>query len=70
MYVLAYYPQCSTMLHELDKKGLVLAKRAYPNHTFTVVSGTQAHRWVRNGHPHSTPLYIDQGRIRYARDAS
>ena len=74
MYVIQYLPDYSTpMLHELDKKGLRLAKLAYPNHKFVVVSGLAAHRWVREGFNHSTPLYIDQyngGRIRYARDAS
>jgi hypothetical protein len=71
MYVIAHYPSGGTaMLHELDKKGLKLAKRAYPHHHFEVVSGIFAHRWVRDGGHHSTPLYVDQGRIRYARDAS
>ena len=69
MYVM-HYRNGSTMVHELDKKGLVLAKKAYPNHRFEVVTGIYAHRWVKKGYPHSTPLYIDQGRIRYARDAS
>jgi hypothetical protein len=59
---------CPT-LHELDKKTLRLAKHAYPHHEFRVVSGAEAHRWVRDGGHHSTPLYLDQGRIRYARDA-
>jgi hypothetical protein len=72
VYVLQYRPgQYPTeMLHELDKKGLMLAKRAYPFHEFEVISGKRAHHWVRHGHPHSTPLYIDANkRIRYARDA-
>lgn len=34
------------------------------------VDGAYAHRWVRCGHIHETPLYIDQGRIRYAREGS
>jgi hypothetical protein len=71
MYVLQSHPNYMyATLHELDKKGLVLAKRAYPEHHFEVITGMQAHRWVRKGGHHSTPLYIDQGRIRYARDAS
>ena len=69
MYVM-HYRNGSTMVHELDKKGLVLAKRAYPNHEFRVISGIEAHRWVREGGLHTTPLYINNGRIRYARDAS
>jgi hypothetical protein len=28
----------------------------------------QAHQWVRDGGHHETPLYIDHGRILYARD--
>jgi hypothetical protein len=69
MYVIKYYPEDrgTAMLHELDKKTLGYAKRAYPNHAFEVISGKRAHQWVRHGHPHSTPLYLDQGRIRYAR---
>lgn len=72
MYVLMYHPeqQFTSMLHELDKKGLALAKKAYPNHKFEVIGGQRAHHWVRKGWPHSTPLYIENGRIRYARDAS
>jgi hypothetical protein len=31
------------------------------------VSGAEAHAWVRRGEVHSTPLYLDEGRIRYAR---
>jgi hypothetical protein len=70
MYVLQSHVHWSSQqLHELDKKGLKFAKLAYPNHAFTVVSGRFAHRWVRDGGHHSTPLYLDQGRIRYARDA-
>lgn len=70
MYVIKTHPEhyLTAMLHELDRKGLMLAKRAYPNHHFEVVSGLAAHRWVRDGLPHSTPLYVDNGRIRYARD--
>ena len=71
MYVIQYYEDLSTpgTLHELDKKTLKLAQRAYPNHKFEVVTGRCAHRWVKRGWHHSTPLYIDNGRIRYARDA-
>lgn len=32
------------------------------------VHWTSAHEWVKRGGHHSTPLYIDEGRIRYARD--
>ena len=73
MYVIQSAPGhwSTAQLHELDIKGLRLAKLAYPNHRFTVVTGFQAHLWVRSGEPHSTPLYVGpNGRIRYARDAS
>jgi hypothetical protein len=71
MYVLQCNPNANhTVLHELDKKGLRLAKRAYPHHHFEVVSGLHAHRWVHSGFIHTTPLYIENGRIRYSRDAS
>jgi hypothetical protein len=68
MYVLQHKPGY-IMLHELDKKALRLAKLAFPQHRFEVVSGAAAHRWVRDGHIHSTPLWVANGRIRYARDA-
>lgn len=32
------------------------------------IDGTEAYRWVRADRIHSTPLYIDDGRIRFARD--
>lgn len=36
------------------------------------VDGAEAHRWVRNGWPHSTPLYVDfgfgGGRVRKSQD--
>jgi len=70
MYVIQTRPEHSRQqLHELDRKGLRLAQLAYPNDHFEVISGLRAHHWVKNGWPHSTPLYVDQGRIRYARDA-
>ena len=72
MYVLQHHPCGTAMLHELDKKGLVLAKRAFPHCDFEVLSGAAAHRWVRNGWQHTTPLYLEYAggrRIRYARDA-
>jgi hypothetical protein len=68
MYVIQHKPGYN-ILHELDKKALGYAKKAYPDHRFTVISGLAAHHWVRDGGHHSTPLYIDNGRIRYARDA-
>ena len=37
---------------------------------YRVVDWPEAHRWVRDGGHHETPLYVDQGRIRYARDVS
>ena len=72
MYVKRYDPHYGpVMLHELTKRQLHWYKREYPNSTFIVVSGTEAHKWVRAGRVHSTPLYIDADkRIRYARDAS
>lgn len=31
-----------------------------------VVHWTKAHKWVREGNPHSTALWLDNGRIRRA----
>ena len=41
------------------------------SHRYRVISGAEAHQWVREGGLHTTPLFIDADkRIRYARDAS
>jgi hypothetical protein len=71
MYVKIYHPSGGVMLTEMTKRQLDRAKRANLERTHLVVSGAEAHQWVRNGGVHSTPLYIDANdRIRYARDAS
>lgn len=41
----------------------------HPDYDYNPVPGTVAHRWVRGGGHHETPLYTDaDGRIRYAKD--
>lgn len=37
------------------------------NELYEHVSATVAHRWVKNGWTHNTGLYLENGRIRYAR---
>lgn len=77
MYVKIYHRHQGhwepSMLMELTAKALKRYKREYPNRLCLVVTGQEAHRWVRDGHPHSTPLYIDylahNKCIRYARGA-
>ena len=60
-----------TMVIELPSKSAVAKyKKYYPHRLCLVITGSEAHRWVRDGRVHGTPLYIDQdNRIRYARDA-
>jgi len=58
-----------TMVLEMTKASLKRFKREYPRRLCLVVTGAEAHKWVRDGGVHGTPLYIDQdNRIRYARD--
>lgn len=55
------------MLHEVDTaKELEAMRAARPDHDFTVISATRAHRYVKDGLTHNTALWIDQGRIRRA----
>ena len=59
----------ATFVEEMTAKELKQAKRKYPNRLHLVISGAEAHQWVRKGGVHGTPLYVDHGRVRYARDA-
>jgi hypothetical protein len=34
------------------------------------VPAQEAHKWVREGGFHTTPLWLDGGRVRYARDCA
>jgi hypothetical protein len=55
---------------EVSRTELKREKRVWPNRLHLVITGAEAHKWVRDGGIHGTPLYIDQdNRIRYARDA-
>jgi len=74
MYVKVYYRHNGhwepTMVRELNKTQLRVLKRMYPNRLHLVITGAEAHQWVRKGGVHGTYLYIDQdNRIRRARDA-
>jgi hypothetical protein len=52
---------------DMTKTELKRYKRDYPRRLCLVVTGTEAHRWVRSGAPHGTKLYVDQDkRIRRA----
>lgn len=35
--------------------------------TYDRVRASYAHQWVRNGREHETGLYLDEGRVRYAK---
>jgi hypothetical protein len=35
---------------------------------YKAIHRTTAHKWVRDGYNHETGLYIDDGRIRYAKE--
>jgi hypothetical protein len=41
----------------------------YPEFDFKPVDYLTAHRWVRGGGQHETPLWWDGQRVRYAKDA-
>jgi hypothetical protein len=54
-------------LHEMSDRAIrVLAKNAKPDVTWGKVSVSYAHNWVRSGQLHTTPLWINEGRIRRA----
>lgn len=40
----------------------------HPGFEYVPVDYLTAHRWVRGGGQHETPLWTDEGRIRYAKD--
>ena len=70
MYVKAYYrrqgewqPFC---VEEMTKRELKHSKRVNPRHLHLVITGREAHQWVRDGGIHGTKLYVEQGRIRRA----
>jgi len=58
-----------TFVEEMTPRQFKVAKHRFRNRLHLVISGAEAHQWVRKGGVHGTPLYVDQGRVRYARDA-
>lgn len=72
MYVLVI-TEHNTTLTEMTKAQIKAAcaergEARYPHYNH--ISGTEAHRYVKNGGHHETPLWVDAGRIRYARDSA
>ncbi len=60
-----------TMVLEMSKRELRRYKGEYQQRLCLAITGAEAHKWVRQGGVHNTPLWIDQdNRIRYARDAA
>ena len=52
---------------EMTKTQLKAQKRKHANRLHLVITGTEAHRWVRDGGIHGTALYVDSDkRIRRA----
>jgi hypothetical protein len=50
-------------------KFLFSLEKTYPR--FTWISAESARRWVKEGYPHETPLYVnDEGKVRYAKDSN
>lgn len=71
MYVMQSRDGRYTHLYSMTAAELRKAKATneHSDTDYHRVDGTEAHRWVRDGRIHSTPLYIDlDGRIRFARD--
>jgi hypothetical protein len=58
----------SGMLHEFTRAewAEIQARQGPMLDHYDRVGGQEAHDWVRRDRPHSTGLYIDDGRIRYA----
>jgi len=55
---------------EMTKPQLRFCAQEHADRRYLVISGQEAHRWVREGGRHETPLYVDQdNRIRYAKDS-
>lgn len=69
MYVFEHKPSGFTTLHEVTAKEFAALKaKDSEDHWHESIHFTRAHAWVKTGGHHSTPLYTDEGRIRYARD--
>jgi hypothetical protein len=63
---------CSTdCLVEMTRAAALKAEATTePGVEFNMISGAMAHRYVKRGMQHETPLYVDDtGRVRYARDS-
>ena len=57
---------------EIAKKQVgeeLFAEQTYP--FYVQVTPELARKWVKNGHQHMTPLYVnDEGKVRYAKDSN
>lgn len=69
-YVMEKGPAGYRMLHEMDSREYRAAQaeaRQSPDRHFDMVPASVAHKWVREGNLHSTPLYVGDGnRVRKA----
>lgn len=69
MYVFQHRPHGNTTLHEMTAKEFADASaKDTDDYWHEKIHFTRAHKWVKEGGHHSTPLFTDEGRIRYARD--
>ena len=63
MYVKIYHRHRgqwdATLVDEMTMRQLKRAKREYPNRLHLVITGAEAHKWVRSGGVHGTALYVD-----------
>ena len=71
MYVKAYYRRDGEWrafcVEEMTKRELKHSKRVNPGRLHLVITGQEAHKWVRDGGIHGTRLYVDSDkRIRRA----
>ena len=74
-YYLRHYPHGNAMLMEMTDKEYREVEAEEIDYgegdtapKYEPIHWTRAHQWVKDDYPHETPLYIDDGRIKYARD--
>jgi hypothetical protein len=69
IYVKEYRPGSHVTLHEMTEGEWLKAMEANLGEDTTSyrrVSAAEAHRWVRQGGLHTTPLWVDGWRVCYA----
>ena len=66
MYVIERSPYFEC-LHIMTAKELGEARERDPHKSFKRVDPDTARAWVKAGRLHTTPLWVDEGKVRFAR---